>query len=57
MDLLLHFRTFVRVAELGGFSAAARALGTSQPAVSRQVSDLEERWARGCCTAPPRASR
>ncbi|HZF75970.1 MAG TPA: LysR family transcriptional regulator [Acetobacteraceae bacterium] len=43
MDLLLHFRTFVRVAELGGFSAAARALGTSQPAVSRQVSDLEER--------------
>lgn len=43
MDLLLHFRTFVRVAELGGFSAAARALNTSQPAVSRQVSDLEER--------------
>ncbi|PWS37454.1 LysR family transcriptional regulator [Falsiroseomonas bella] len=43
MDLLLHFRTFVRVAELGGFSAAARALNTSQPAVSRQVADLEAR--------------
>lgn len=43
MDLLLHFRTFVRVAELGGFTAAARALSTSQPAVSRQVADLEAR--------------
>jgi DNA-binding transcriptional LysR family regulator len=43
MDLLLHFRTFLRVAELGGFSAAARALSTSQPAVSRQVADLEAR--------------
>ena len=43
MDLLLHLRTFVRVAELGGFSAAARALHTSQPAVSRQVADLEAR--------------
>ncbi|MDO9709451.1 LysR family transcriptional regulator [Paracraurococcus lichenis] len=43
MDLLLHFRAFVRVAELGGFSAAARALNTSQPAVSRQVADLEAR--------------
>jgi DNA-binding transcriptional LysR family regulator len=43
MDLLLHFRSFVRVAELGGFSAAARALNTSQPAVSRQVADLEQR--------------
>jgi DNA-binding transcriptional LysR family regulator len=43
MDLLLHFRAFVRVAELGGFSAAARALGASQPAISRQVADLEAR--------------
>ncbi len=41
MDLLLHFRTFLRVADLGGFSAAARALNTSQPAVSRQVAELE----------------
>ncbi len=43
MDLLLHFRAFVRVAELGGFSAAARALNASQPAISRQVADLEQR--------------
>ncbi len=43
MDLLLHFRAFVRVAELGGFSAAARAMGASQPAVSRQIADLEAR--------------
>lgn len=43
MDLLLHFRTFVRVAELGGFSAAARALNASQPAISRQIADLEAR--------------
>jgi DNA-binding transcriptional LysR family regulator len=41
MDLLLHMRSFVRVAELGGFSAAARALNASQPAISRQVADLE----------------
>ena len=43
MDLLLHLKSFVRVAELGGFSAAARALNTSQPAISRQVADLEAR--------------
>jgi DNA-binding transcriptional LysR family regulator len=43
MDLLLHFRTFVRVAELGGFSAAARSLNASQPAISRQIADLEAR--------------
>ncbi|QUS36263.1 LysR family transcriptional regulator [Falsirhodobacter algicola] len=35
-------RTFVAVANLKGFSAAARALNTVQPAISRQVSDLEE---------------
>lgn len=43
MDMLLHFRAFVRVAELGGFSAAARALNASQPAISRQIADLEAR--------------
>ena len=43
MDLLLHFRALVRVAELGGFSAAARALNASQPSVSRQLADLEAR--------------
>lgn len=34
-------KTFVAVAQLKGFSAAARFLNTVQPAVSRQISDLE----------------
>ncbi|WP_430473504.1 LysR family transcriptional regulator [Thalassospira lucentensis] len=35
-------KTFVTVARLKGFSAAARELNTVQPAISRQISDLEE---------------
>lgn len=42
MDLLAAFRAFVRVAEAGSFSAVAREMGTTQPAVSRQVAALEE---------------
>ena len=41
MDLVAAFRVFVRVAESGSFSAVARELGLTQPAVSRQVSALE----------------
>ena len=41
MDLIAAFRVFVRVAETGSFSAVARELGLTQPAVSRQVSGLE----------------
>lgn len=40
MDIRV-LRTFVAVAQLKGFSAAARALNIVQPAVSRQISDLE----------------
>ena len=42
MDLLAAFRVFVRVAEAGSFSAVAREVGATQPAVSRQVAALEE---------------
>jgi DNA-binding transcriptional LysR family regulator len=41
MDLLGRARTFVRVVEAGSLSAAARALGSSLAAVSRQISSLE----------------
>lgn len=43
MDRLEGMAVFVRVAELGGFSAAAQAMGLSKSAVSKQVSALEER--------------
>lgn len=35
-------RSFIAVAEMKNFSAAARVLNTVQPAISRQISDLEE---------------
>jgi DNA-binding transcriptional LysR family regulator len=41
LDILAAFRVFVRVAESGSFSAVAREMGLTQPAVSRQVSALE----------------
>jgi DNA-binding transcriptional LysR family regulator len=40
MDLR-HLRTFVAVAELGTVSKAALQLRTAQPALSRQINDLE----------------
>lgn len=42
MDLLAAFRVFIRVAEARSFSAVAREVGTTQPAISRQVAALEE---------------
>ena len=41
MDLR-HARTFVTVAELGTVSRAALQLRTAQPALSRQINDLEQ---------------
>ena len=38
-----HLRTLVTVVELGSFSAAARRLNLSQPAVSLQIRELEAR--------------
>lgn len=42
MDLLTAFRTFIRIAETGSFSAVAREVGATQPAISRQIAALEE---------------
>ncbi len=43
MDRFAELRTFVEVAEKGGFAPAARALGLSPPAATRAVSALEAR--------------
>lgn len=43
MDRLAVMETFVRVAEVGSFSVAARDLGIGQPAVSKAVAGLEQR--------------
>lgn len=39
-----HLRSFNAVAEHGGFTAAAKVLNISQPTVTTQVRDLEERY-------------
>lgn len=41
MDRFTAMATFVRAAELGSLSAAARELGLTQPAVSQQIAGLE----------------
>ena len=38
-----HLRAFADVAELGSFSAAAERLNLTQPAVSLQIRQLEQR--------------
>jgi DNA-binding transcriptional LysR family regulator len=42
VDLLAHLTTFARIVEAKSLSAAARSLGLSLPAVSRQLRALEE---------------
>ncbi len=42
MDIITAFRVFVRVAESGSFSAVAREMNISQPAISRQIAALED---------------
>ena len=37
-----HLRAFLSTAETGSLSAAARALGLTQPTLSRQVAALED---------------
>ena len=43
MDRLRAIEVFVRVADLGGFAAAARALNISPPSATRAVAILEDR--------------
>ncbi len=43
MDRLSVMETFVRIVEMGSFSAAARQMNVGQPAVSKSVTHLEER--------------
>ncbi|MBO9685227.1 MAG: LysR family transcriptional regulator [Mitsuaria chitosanitabida] len=42
MDLIASLQSFLRVAQTGSFSAVAHERGVTQPAISRQVSALEE---------------
>jgi DNA-binding transcriptional LysR family regulator len=42
MDKLASIRAFIKVVQLGGFSAAARDMRLSRAAISKQVIDLEE---------------
>ncbi|RPH56270.1 MAG: LysR family transcriptional regulator, partial [Acidobacteria bacterium] len=42
MDLIANLRSFLRVSETGSFSTVAAERGVTQPAISRQVTALEE---------------
>jgi DNA-binding transcriptional LysR family regulator len=44
LDILAAFQVFVRVSESGSFSAVAREMGLSQPAISRQIAALEDHF-------------
>ncbi len=44
LDRITLLETFVRIAEAGSISAAARDLGLSQPSASRQLAELEARF-------------
>jgi DNA-binding transcriptional LysR family regulator len=50
-------RAFAAVADHGGFTAAARALGVSQPAVSRAVRELERTCGFELLERSPRGAR
>jgi DNA-binding transcriptional LysR family regulator len=43
MDRMTSIATFVKIAEAGGFAAAARKLGVSPSTVTAQIQDLEDR--------------
>jgi DNA-binding transcriptional LysR family regulator len=43
MDRLVELNAFIAVADAGGFSAASRLTGVSQPSISKAVAGLEKR--------------
>lgn len=57
MDRLQAMQTLVRVVELGSFSAAARELGSTQSAVSKQVAALEKALGAQLLARSTRASK
>ena len=42
MDKVDSIKSFVRVVEMGSFSAVAKELGTTQPTISKQIAALEK---------------
>jgi DNA-binding transcriptional LysR family regulator len=42
MDRMNSIATFVEIAEVGGFAAAARKLAVSPSTVTKQIQDLED---------------
>ncbi len=52
---LRQLRTLMAVVECGGFAAAARSLGVSQPAISKQIGALERRLGYDLFIAAPGA--
>ena len=55
--LLRNLQTFLVIVEEGGFSAAARRLGITQPSVSEQVRALEEYFGQPLFARPTRNAR
>ncbi|MGW5348116.1 LysR substrate-binding domain-containing protein [Streptomyces sp. HUAS TT3] len=51
------YEVFLRVAQDGSFTAAARGLGYTQSAVSRQIQALEEEWGAALFDRLPRGVR
>jgi DNA-binding transcriptional LysR family regulator len=55
--LLRNLQTFLTIVDEGGFSAAARRLGITQPSVSEQVRALEEHFGQPLFARPARNAR
>ncbi|ABY32428.1 hypothetical protein Mext_4058 [Methylorubrum extorquens PA1] len=55
LDRVTGMQVFCRVAALGSFSAAGRALGLSQTGVTSMSRPWRRGWARGSCTGRPAA--